>query len=104
MTVSTSALSHAVRHLEQGDWQAAHSIVQRDASPLGCWAHGIVHLMEGDLENAHYWYRRARRPLSADVAVASEVAALKRRLESELHETLTLSSATTHRLLRRDGV
>lgn len=58
-----STLADAVRHLEDGDWQAAHRIVQDDASPEACWAHGIVHLMEGDLGNAAYWYRRAGRPL-----------------------------------------
>ena len=55
----------AVRHLEAGEWQAAHALVQKDATPLGCWAHGLVHLIEGDLENAKYWYRRAHRPLAA---------------------------------------
>jgi hypothetical protein len=53
----------AVQHLEAGEWKAAHLLVQKDASSLGCWAHGIVHLIEGDLDNAKYWYRRAHRPL-----------------------------------------
>src|SRR5262250_3261080 len=46
----------AVQHLEAGEWKAAHLLVQKDASSLGCWAHGIVHLIEGDLDNAKYWY------------------------------------------------
>jgi len=80
-----TALADAVRHLEQGDWQAAHLIVQNDESPLGCWAHGIVHIMEGDLDNAGYWYRRASRKLpdarwdraqDRDAAVAAEIAEL----------------------------
>jgi len=58
-----SPIVKAVRHLEAGEWSAAHEIVQKDASSLGCWAHGIVHLVEGDLDNAKYWYRRAHRPL-----------------------------------------
>jgi hypothetical protein len=66
-----------VRHLEAGEWESAHALVQRDATPLGCWAHGIVHLIEGDLENAKYWYRRARRPLPHGNTAAAEIAALK---------------------------
>jgi hypothetical protein len=67
----------AITHLESGDWEAAHVIVQEDPSLEGSWAHGIVHLMEGDRSNAGYWYRRAGRPLPPDSAIASEIAALK---------------------------
>lgn len=80
-----STLADAVRHLEAGDWEAAHVIVQDDASPLACWAHGIVHLMEGDLGNAGYWYRQAGRELPTragrvdDAAIAAEIAALSSR-------------------------
>ena len=71
-------LRSAVAHLERGDWQAAHEIVQKDeASPLYCWAHGIVHVMEGDLANARYWYREAHRPFPKDYSVAAEISALK---------------------------
>ena len=54
-------IAKVVQHLEAGEWQSAHALVQKDATPLGCWAHGIVHLIEGDLDNAKYWYRRAHR-------------------------------------------
>ena len=71
-------LRSAVAHLERGDWQSAHAIVQQDEeSPLSCWAHGIVHVMEGDLANARYWYGAAKRPFPKDYSVAAEVAALK---------------------------
>jgi hypothetical protein len=74
-------LKTAVAHLERGDWQAAHAIVQEDeASPLSCWAHGIVHLMEGDVPNARYWYRAAKRPFPRQPSIADEIAALKRAL------------------------
>ena len=64
--------------LEQGDWRAAHEIVQKDEdSPLACWAHGIVHIMEGDLPNARYWYGEAKRVFPNDYSVAEEIAALK---------------------------
>ena len=71
-------LRSAVEHLERGDWQAAHKIVQEDEeSALSCWAHGIVHVMEGDLPNARYWYRQAKRVFPKDYSVAAEIAAIK---------------------------
>ncbi len=71
----------AVSHLEKGEWQAAHGIVQRDEdSPLSCWAHGIVHLMEGDLPNARYWYREAGREFPASPSIPEEIQALKQKL------------------------
>ena len=74
-------LRSAVAHLERGDWQAAHEIVQKDEdSPLSCWAHGIVHVMEGDLPNARYWYRQAKRLFPNEFSVATEIAALKELL------------------------
>jgi hypothetical protein len=70
----------AVQHLEAGEWKAAHTLVQKDSTSLGCWAHGIAHLIEGDLDNAQYWYRRARRPLPHGNTASAEIAALKATL------------------------
>lgn len=78
-----ATLNDAINHLDAGDWDAAHKIVQNHSTANGCWAHGIVHIMEGDLSNAGYWYRRAGRTLPgagdavSDDEVAAEVAALK---------------------------
>ena len=72
------SLATALEHLENGDWRAAHKIVQSDESPEGCWAHGIVHVLEGVLENARYWYGRAERVFSEDTA--KEIAAVKKSL------------------------
>ena len=74
---ASTSIAKVVRHLEAGEWQSAHALVQKDATPLGCWAHGLVHLIEGDLENAKYWYRRAHRPLPHGNTAAAEIAALK---------------------------
>ena len=75
---TSRVLRSAVAHLERGDWQAAHSLVQQDEeSPLYCWAHGIVHLMEGDLPNARYWYAEAKRRYPAGRSAPEEIAALK---------------------------
>ncbi len=77
MANSVPPIAKAVRHLEAGNWEAAHSIVQKDATTLGCWAHGIVHLLEGDLANARYWYQRAQRAFPHIDTVGAEIAALK---------------------------
>ncbi len=77
-----ATLNDAIRFLEDGDWQAAHGIVQKDSSSLGSWAHGIVHIMEGDMRNAGHWYGRAGRELPDASAVADEVAALKAKAQS----------------------
>ena len=75
-------LRTAVRLLQEGDWRAAHEIVQNDEeSRLSCWAHGIVHIMEGDLPNARYWYRVAGRAFPRDPSVANEIAALSDTLK-----------------------
>ena len=71
-------LRSAIAHLERGDWQAAHEIVQKDEeSALSCWAHGIVHVMEGDVPNARYWYGEAKREFPKSYSVSDEIAALK---------------------------
>ena len=78
MPLSGSDLSRALQHMETGDWQAAHEIVQRDEeSRLACWAHGIVHIMEGDLPNARYWYAQAHRSFPSKPSAPEEIRALK---------------------------
>jgi TPR repeat protein len=72
------SLRTALDHLDKGDWEAAHTIVQSDESADGCWVHAIVHVMEGDLDNARYWYGRAARAFSADAA--AELSAVKKAL------------------------
>ncbi|HEY3074040.1 MAG TPA: hypothetical protein VGJ74_02580 [Burkholderiales bacterium] len=84
MRLSRTQLNNAVKHIEAGEWQAAHEIVQRDEdSPLACWAHGIVHIMEGDLPNARYWYEQAKRQFPVKPVVRTEIAALRATLEGE---------------------
>ena len=78
MKLSPAQLKKAVAHLQAGEWQAAHEIVQRDEeSALSCWAHGIVHIMEGDLPNARYWYAQAKRAFPAKPAAPQEIQAFK---------------------------
>jgi hypothetical protein len=78
MRLTEAQLERAIDFLDQGNWEAAHAIVQKDEeSPLACWAHGIVHLMERDLANARYWYTEAGRPFPEAPSVAEEISALK---------------------------
>ena len=84
MSLGRSQLQKALTHLEAGEWQAAHEIVQKDEdSPLACWAHGIVHLMEGDLPNARYWYGQAKRPFPAKPQASTEIGALAAALAAK---------------------
>ena len=74
-------LERALALLENGDWQAAHEIVQKDEdSKLSCWAHGIVHMLEGDTSNARYWYRQAKRPFPREASAAKEIQSLRKEL------------------------
>ena len=84
MPLGRSQLQKALTHLEAGEWQAAHEIVQRDEdSPLACWAHGIVHIMEGDLPNARYWYGQAKRTFPAAAKADPEIRALAAALAAK---------------------
>lgn len=82
MTVEGPPLARALDLLDAGHWQAAHEIVQGDASVLAAWLHGIVHTLEGDLDNARYWYRRAERAFPGAGAVRDELAAARRQIAS----------------------
>lgn len=57
-----SAPLAALWHLEKGNWQAAHALVQEDESRAGAWVHAHIHRIEGDHGNARYWYGRAGQP------------------------------------------
>ncbi len=46
---------------KQGDWDAAHDLVQDINSPEAAWIHAYLHRKEGDDGNAGYWYGRAGR-------------------------------------------
>ncbi len=71
------SLRRAAELLAQGDWQAAHGIVQDDSSSLAAWMHGIVHLLEGDVSNARYWYGQAGRAFPAGGEVKTEIEAAR---------------------------
>ena len=74
---SAGALRRAAELLSEGDWQAAHAIVQDDPSSLAAWMHGIVHLLEGDASNARYWYGQAGRGFPGASEVRGEIEAAR---------------------------
>lgn len=49
-----------------GDWEAAHTLVQDEHNEESAWVHAYLHRKEGDLQNASYWYRRCGRPVCMD--------------------------------------
>lgn len=68
-----SAPLRALWHLEKGEWDAAHALVQEDASRAGAWVHAHVHRLEGDLWNARYWYGQAgQKTGEGDLALERE--------------------------------
>ncbi|MCB8839842.1 hypothetical protein [Aurantimonas sp. VKM B-3413] len=69
----------ALDRLADGDWDAAHAIVQDDPSADAAWIHAHLHRVEGDPGNAAYWYRRAGRP-PATGTLDEEFAEIRRAL------------------------
>ncbi len=58
-------LTQALELDRDGDWNAAHTIVQGIESPDSYWVHAYLHRKEGDLSNSGYWYGRADKPMPA---------------------------------------
>ncbi|MEQ8652155.1 MAG: hypothetical protein RIC87_06790 [Kiloniellales bacterium] len=78
--IENTSLTEALAHLQAGDWESAHKIVQADSSKEAAWLHAHLHRVEGDLANARYWYNRAGRD-EAKGTLGSELAELKQALE-----------------------
>jgi len=78
-SVKTQLLGAVDRALE-GDWEAAHRIVQDIDDDVAAWIHAVVHRMEGDVSNALYWYRHCGRRLREDVSTAAELQEIKAAL------------------------
>lgn len=68
----------AIARLRDGDWQAAHGIVQRLDDAFACRIHALCHRIEGDLANARYWYRRAKAPFPGKLPIDEELSALEK--------------------------
>ena len=55
-----------------GDWDTAHSIVQKLFDHHAMWIHAYLHRKEPDIPNAKYWYRSAGRPYPGEISFAVE--------------------------------
>lgn len=55
----TQDLITAIDLAIEGQWDAAHRIVQQRDDPTAAWIHAVLHKIEGDLANSRYWYGRA---------------------------------------------
>ncbi|MEM9409654.1 MAG: hypothetical protein AAGA30_00985 [Planctomycetota bacterium] len=58
----SSQFLEALELAKNGDWEAAHQIVQDLNDAKAAQIHGYLHRVEGDDGNAAYWYRRAGVP------------------------------------------
>jgi len=67
----TPTLLAALELDKNGDWDAAHTIVQSLEDTRAYWIHAYLHRKEGDLGNAGYWYDRAGHSLP-DVSLDQE--------------------------------
>jgi hypothetical protein len=59
-----------------GDWDTAHSIVQKMADIHAMWIHAYLHRKEPDIWNAKYWYRNAGKPYPGEIGFTEEAAAI----------------------------
>jgi hypothetical protein len=55
-----------------GDWNAAHKIVQVLNDVNAMWIHAYLHRKEPDLSNARYWYRSAGKPFPDGLSFEEE--------------------------------
>ncbi len=77
--MNTSDLLKALELADQGEWGAAHRLVQsRDDAPAA-WIHANLHREEGDNANAGYWYARAGKKPS-EKSFAAERAEIRAAL------------------------
>jgi hypothetical protein len=55
-----------------GDWDAAHRIVQKMSDAPAMWIHAYLHRKEPDISNAKYWYRNAGKPYPGEISFEAE--------------------------------
>jgi hypothetical protein len=59
-----------------GNWDEAHSIVQRMNDEHAMWIHAYLHRKEPDIWNAKYWYGRCGKPYPGDIDYDQEAATI----------------------------
>ena len=55
-----------------GNWDAAHRIVQQMSDTNAMWIHAYLHRKEPDLSNARYWYRSAGKSFPVGMSSDAE--------------------------------
>jgi hypothetical protein len=55
-----------------GDWDKAHTIVQKMNDANAMWIHAYLHRKEPDISNAKYWYHKAGKPYPEDQSYQEE--------------------------------
>lgn len=78
----TSKHLQALELISQGNWQAAHNLIQDEHDELALLIHAYLHREEGDLTNANYWYNRAGK-VQPDNTLEQELEQLYQRAKSE---------------------
>jgi hypothetical protein len=68
--------------MREGNWRAAHDMVQLDTTEPGAWLHGLLHVQEGDLEDAAYWFGRAGRNFRGRGTLDEELEQLETALKN----------------------
>ena len=80
-TVDRALLIRAIGLALDGDWTAAHDLVDHiETDPTACWIHACMHKIEGDEANARYWYRRSGQFYESYADTHAELAAIKAAL------------------------
>ncbi|MGD2055848.1 MAG: hypothetical protein PVJ15_03505 [Gammaproteobacteria bacterium] len=70
----------ALWHDAQGDWDAAHEIVQQLPDRRAARIHAYLHRKEGDEWNSRYWHRQAGSVYPEDMTLEEEWESLARQL------------------------
>ncbi len=73
----------AVELALQGEWDAAHEIVQESNHKTANWIHAVVPKIEGDAWNSRYWYARTDGRHYEDFGDSSEELAEIKKVLSE---------------------
>ena len=77
----TDELLNAIDLATEGQWDAAHRVVQQcEDNPTAAWIHAVLHKIEGDPGNSRFWYRRAGKMECADQEPMAELQAIKARI------------------------
>ena len=80
MSAPKEDLLRAIEQALDGDWDAAHQLVQQYEDGTAAWIHAVLHKLEGDVANSRYWYRRAGRLDRVTEEPRAELAAIQAEL------------------------